>query len=132
MEAKWTPGPWELRKGVKDEDAALLKIPEHERYSRDNEGGWRILTKPDNKKGDFKPVGVATFQGKAKRGEAYRAIDPEGMANARLLAAAPEMAESLARVTNRLERVLRGVVVRDADEVISEARILLAKINRGE
>ena len=61
------------------ERARLLGKPlaEHEGYYRENDGSWIIA--------DSEGVGRITvrFQGKAKRGQAWNAPDPEGQALAR-------------------------------------------------
>ncbi len=103
MEAKGKHTKWELRRSIKPEDAALLKIPEHEQYARGNDGSWGVFTSPDDA-GEFHKIADACFRGKAKRGEAYRAPDPEGFANARLIAKAyliPEVREVLKNVLGR-------------------------------
>jgi hypothetical protein len=45
----------------------------HEGYMRDNDGSWKVSS-PDG------PVLSVAFRGKAKRGEAWNAPDPEGQA----------------------------------------------------
>jgi len=65
-------------------------IPDHNKYMRENNGDW-IIVKADGSG----RIGTATFRGKAKRGQAWQAPDPEGLANARLIAKCPEMLEAL-------------------------------------
>jgi len=97
--AKHTPGPWKISIAMAMEDLELMAkhrgdpAPESWRqYSRRNEGHWVIVTDD----GDF--LGLAAFQGLAKRGEAYRTPDPEGLANARLIAAAPALLAALEKL----------------------------------
>ena len=64
-----------------EEQMKILNRPyaEHEGYPRENDGSWIIR--------DFNGDGIITvrFQGKAKRGQAWNAPDPEGMRVARLI-----------------------------------------------
>lgn len=53
---------------------------------RGNDGSF-ILMGGDQNSDDRKRIAVVDFHGKAKRGELYRAPDPEGLANAHRLAA---------------------------------------------
>lgn len=55
------------------------ELEDHEGYPRDNNGDWVILWEDGGR------MGTVCFMGKAKRGEAYRAPDPEGLAIARRL-----------------------------------------------
>lgn len=65
-----------------EENARILKktLADHEGYPRENDGSW-IIQDADT------GLGIITvrFQGKAKRGQAWNAPDPEGMAIARLI-----------------------------------------------
>jgi hypothetical protein len=49
---------------------------EHEGYFRENNGSWTVTDEYGS------PVARICFRGKAKRGEAWNAPDPEGQANA--------------------------------------------------
>ena len=70
---------------------------------RDNDGAWIIVGSDGNR------VAVASFKGTAKRGNAWNAPDPEGQANAQLIAAAPEMYEALETALEALHHTLRNV-----------------------
>jgi hypothetical protein len=50
--------------------------------------------------------------------------------NAKLCAAAPELAETLKWLLDRYQLTLAGKPVKDADEVIDTARNLLERINK--
>jgi hypothetical protein len=82
------------------EEFARLKgetLAEHEGFFRANSGAW-IVTASQTDEDGYQvggPICEVTFKGTAKRGEAYRAPDPEGQANAALIAAAPELYEAL-------------------------------------
>lgn len=100
---KWTPGPWKFEPMGAYTDDAFMEFerltgktkPEHEKYFRDNNGDWAIGF-------DGGRVATATFRGTAKRGQGYNAPDPEGMANARLISAAPELYKALERIISEL------------------------------
>ena len=91
MSAKHTPGPWTLFR-MEGFDALHklrgTKPEEHEGYFRTNDGSWAI-SNPDGR------ICLADFKGKAKRGEAWKAPDPEGMADARLTSRQAEGMEAL-------------------------------------
>lgn len=78
--AKPTPGPWRIARFSGSGEAM-----------RENDGAW-MISGPDG------PVGRATMQAAAKRGQGHSTPDPEGEANARLIAAAPELLEALRRL----------------------------------
>lgn len=82
-ESKHTPGPWEFEREsiyLELEKSGGKKLEPHEGYFRDNDGSW--IVKPG--------IGRANYRGDKKRG-ADQDPDPEGMANARLIAAAPDL-----------------------------------------
>jgi hypothetical protein len=87
------------------EEFARLKgetLEPHEGYYRTNSGAW-IVTANETDEDGYQvggPVAEVTFKGTAKRGEAYKAPDPVGQANARLIAAAPDMFEALDELLN--------------------------------
>lgn len=74
----------------------------HEGYFRTNDGSWAVGWKGDD--GDGGRIALVDFKGKAKRGEAYCAPDPEGQANARLIASAPQLLEALKAIRLRIEQ----------------------------
>jgi hypothetical protein len=89
---KYTPGPWKFERPADlEESYRILKkeLPDHEGYFRENDGTWSITDSTGLR------VATASFKGKAKRGEAWRTADPEGMANARLISAVTDLAELL-------------------------------------
>ena len=101
--SKWTPGPWEL-------------------------GDW---WSPPN-------GGVSVLSGNAHIADVYAGhhhrddvTKPIGRANARLIAAAPEMAEALERLTTRIHDC-HSDVPRSIQIMSDEARALLARINGDE
>lgn len=94
-----TKGPWkfEPQDVYLEYERVTGKIkPDHEKYSRENDGNWIVVD------ADGQRVATARFQGTAKRGQGYNAPDPDGMANACLIAAAPELLKALARIMNEL------------------------------
>lgn len=73
--------------------AGLREAPEdHAGYSRTNDGGWIVACRDAE-------TGIAEvraqFAKQPKRGQAFSAPDPEGMANAFLIAAAPDLLAAL-------------------------------------
>lgn len=67
-------------------------MAERNRPMRDNDGAFIIIAGTGD---DRRRIGTASLQVKAKRGMAHTAEDPEGLANARLISAAPELLEAL-------------------------------------
>lgn len=87
-----TKGVWKFERMQGFDDLHKLKgtLPEpHEGYFRHNDGSFVVTTEYGG------PVAAVTFKGKAKRGQAWNAPDAEGMANARLIAAAPDLLDAL-------------------------------------
>jgi hypothetical protein len=112
---QFTSGPWALNRLDSAEEFARLQGKEllpHEGYYRTNSGAWIVTCTQTDEEG-FQvgsPVCEVTFKGSAKRGEAYKAPDPEGQANARLIAAAPSLyadAEFLCARIRELEGEMR-------------------------
>jgi len=92
---RFTKGEWLFeRMGSVVKIAALTgeRLEEHEGYARDNNGDWIVTFRNEDDSGR---IAAVSFKGTAKRGQAYGAPDPEGMANAHLIAAAPDMFEAL-------------------------------------
>ena len=124
--APHTPGPWRVAEMPHFDDLAKLRTlkgepepAEHERFFRYNDGGFAISTENQN-------VAQVTFKARAKRGQAYCAPDPVGLANARLIAAAPDLLALC-------ERALAFVdSMPDADNVslTSDLRAAIAKAVR--
>lgn len=130
----FTPGPWALNRMDSAVEFAALKgetLEPHEGYYRTNSGAW-IVTASETDEDGYQvggPIAEVTFKGNAKRGEAYKAPDPEGQANAHLIAAAPELYEALEQLL-----AITDDPDNDADEcesVFPFARRVLAKA-RGE
>lgn len=69
-------------------------LAEHDGYYRANNGNW-IVTSLDADGERDGPVCEVSFRGTAKRGEAYKAPDPLGMARARLITTAPALYRAL-------------------------------------
>lgn len=67
---------------------------------RENNGAHIVLSGQDE---DTRQVAVVTFRGNAKRGQTYSAPDPEGLANAKLIAAAPVLLEVLTEIQAHIE-----------------------------
>ena len=104
-EVAHTPGPWKLASGPTKEEA-IEAIRQGKAYPsegsqlfRDNDGSFVIVTK------DGERIGTAAFQGKAKRGEMWRTPNPEGEANARLMAQSPRLVEAIRETLRVLGRV---------------------------
>ncbi len=94
----WTKGPWRFERLASAIEYAELTgktLEDHDGYFRTNGGDW-IVSRVDDDGETGGQICEVAFRGKAKRGEAYKAPDPEGMANAHLIAAAPELYEALA------------------------------------
>jgi hypothetical protein len=91
------------------EEFARLKgetLEPHEGYYRTNSGAW-IVTASETDEDGYQvggPIAEVMFKGKAKRGEAYKAPDPEGQANARLIAESPELYRYLELALGVLDR----------------------------
>lgn len=98
-----TPGPWRLSKlGFAENDGSIPVLSATE----GDETAKRICT--------------VSFQSKAKRGEAYRTPCADRDANARLIAAAPELLEAL--------KELSFDAFEDAHpEAVKKARAAIAK-----
>ena len=129
-----TRGPWKLAVAMAMEDLALVAqhrgepAPEFWRqFSRRNEGHWVIV----DDEGSF--LAIAAFQGTAKRGEAYRTADPKGLANARLIAAAPDLLAALEAALPAVDYVAdempgmdgvpRATVAEEARAAIAAAKV---------
>ena len=84
--SKHTPGPWKVSSWAAVNTSQPIRL---------NNGDFAIGADSDE---GYIPIAAVTFQGKAKRGEAYKTDDPVGLANACLAAAAPDMYEALERV----------------------------------
>lgn len=128
MNSLFTPGPWVFEQAESALELARLKgetLAEHEGYYRTNDGGWIVTYR--SKDEDGYDVGgqicVVSFKGSAKRGQTYNAPDPEGMATARLIAAAPELLEALETLVSA-ECIGDPVAARKARD---KARAVIAK-----
>ena len=100
----YTKGPWKYNAGFRSNDGSFA-VTQDQEY-------------------DPTHIGFVTFHGKAKRGQAWCTPDPEGDANARLVAAAPEMYEALnvalAVIRSPQSFVVEGVCA-DIERVIRKA-----------
>lgn len=133
----YTPGPWQFERMDSAVEFAALKgeaLEEHEGYFRDNNGDWIVTWKDPDPEGYGGRIAAVSFKGSAKRGQAYGAPDPEGMANARLIATAPELLSELAATALALDEAAAllfakglqgcaGIMAGHADR----ARALIAK-----
>jgi hypothetical protein len=123
---KFTHGPWKFEPMDGFDDLHKLKgtTPEpHEGYFRSNGGDWAVGYEDGR-------VCLVDFKGKAKRGMGYIAPDPEGMANATLIAAAPEMYAALqAMVTDDAFADLCAGIGEEP-QWLKDARTALAKAGR--
>lgn len=91
---RFTAGPWKLSSypGM-DTDVILF---------RENNGDFVVVTdRPEAE--DGKRVAAVSFQATAKRGQTFKAQDPEGLANANLVAAAPTMLAALQETVLQLQ-----------------------------
>ena len=141
MSGAFTPGPWAFDRMESAVEFAALKgetLAEHEGYYRDNNGDW-IITKRDADEEFGGRIATATFKGKAKRGETYKAPDPIGQANARLIASAPKLYAELDCREGDLFMLRKAVEAGNPkaellfriDDMLRETRAVLAKV-RGE
>ena len=119
---KYTSGPWNVSKlgepapapeGITEAQRARWDeiLKEMGRPFRHNDGSFNIVAGEGD---DRKPVATATFQGKAKRGQAYSAPDPEGLANAQLIAAAPDLLAACKAIEVKLPDTAIGQQIRAA------------------
>jgi hypothetical protein len=76
----YTKGPWKYNAGFRSNDGSFA-VTQDQEY-------------------DPTHIGFVTFHGKAKRGQAWCTPDPEGEANARLIAAAPDYAKAAEELLN--------------------------------
>jgi hypothetical protein len=79
---KHTKTPWKFERMPEyEERVRMLNRPlaDHEGYFRDNDGSWIIQDSEGNR------IAAAIFKGKAKRGEAWNAPDPDGKSNVELI-----------------------------------------------
>lgn len=111
--SKHTPGPWNFERTKTDIEYAKITGKEllpHEGYFRDNDGGWFV-------------AGVAKvfYKGTDKKG--YGKPDDEGQANARLIAAAPELLAALEFCADALNTEAGGLYKAH----IEQARAAIAK-----
>jgi hypothetical protein len=126
-----TAGPWSLNRMDSAVEFAALKgetLAEHEGYYRANSGAWIVTAVQTDEEG-FQvggPICEVSFKGEAKRGEAYKAPDPEGQANARLIAAAPELYAFVAKFVEHctFDTLGKGD---NLDNLFAEAKSALAK-----
>jgi len=98
----WADMRWKLERMEGVDEFAKLKgetLADHEGYYRTNDGGWIVSFKgkisANDDVDDGGQICVVAFKGTAKRGQAWNAPDPVGMAFARLIAAAPYLYEAL-------------------------------------
>ena len=120
-----TDGPWHFEQGKSALELARLQgktLDPHEGYFRENDGSWIITYgDPDDMESDCGQVCRVTFQGKAKRGEAWQAPDPVGQATARLIAAAPELLSALTALVYSFETHRPKQLWDDARAAIAKA-----------
>lgn len=88
---------------------------------RANDGAFAVIQKDGDKH-----IGFVTFQGKAKRGQAWCTPDSEGEANAHLIAAAPDMYAALKELL-RVDEDWHGAVNSEMSGARMNAREALAK-----
>jgi len=98
----YTKGPWEWDGNVCD-------------YDKDNEAPWLVTERKNN-------TSYVVLSGE---------IECDSEANARLIAAAPELLEALEEANDMADKLLRGVPVRNADEVILRVSKAIAKAKGG-
>jgi hypothetical protein len=92
--------------------------------SRTNEGGFVIYSTSDEADGDSGPA-VAETRARitSKRGQAYCSKDHEGLANARLIAAAPALLAALESLMHHAAWMdVPSAVLDDAKAAIAAAR----------
>lgn len=102
-EELWTKGEWTV--GMMPGVEIGGKVVSEGGPMRDNDGSFKIGAGHEE---DRTPVGTAAFRGSAKRGEGYRTPDPEGLANAHLMAASKEMYAALKQCLAGLRYAERG------------------------
>lgn len=105
MEAKWTPGPWSIE-------------------SETSHNGEFAIIAPDGTHPD--PWNIAQTYGSVGHGEG----EDEALANARLIAAAPDLAEAVRRQVENIERWRETGIPATPEESKSIYEQLLAALTR--
>lgn len=119
----WTRGPWSYRKFAQSGQdlAEIEELGLKPTMMLTNDGSAMVMAGDDR-------VALVDCQTKFKRGEGYRAECPRREANARLIAAAPDLYEALATVMVALKVVREdGNEFPDFDAWEKAARAALAK-----
>lgn len=97
MSANFTPGPWTspIFHGTPEDNALAIEHGLTPVPAVDNNGARFVMTAPDEH-GDRKRIGLVDCQTGFKRGQGHQTACEERDANARLIAAAPELYAALA------------------------------------
>lgn len=135
---RFTPGEWRIATmpGLPEElrakaNAAGMELPPPD-YWRENDGSFIVMAGPSGDEEDARRIGSANLQIHAKRGEARKADDPEALANAHLLAAAPDLYAALKPLAfSDPANPPPGVAAEDWSKAVLDARAALRKA-RGE
>lgn len=106
-----TPGPWEAMNGT--DVFTPLRARNAAGVAASHSDGWYVA---DCAMGETETDDGYTRMSRAER-----------LANARLIAAAPDLLSSNERLLNNFKAAIAGRPVRDADETIAQAQTAIAK-----
>lgn len=122
MSTKHTPAPWTFSPffGTPEKIAEMRKFNMEPTRAQTNEGQVFIMAADTR-------VALVDAHTKFKRGEGYKGVCEERDANARLIAAAPELLEALKNILAFMDKVVPPRDDEADGPMISAARAAIAK-----